>query len=90
MPSTPKNHLPTHSPFGIRLNLPFDLDALTRHDIQLSNNQSLQGQTTGVSLSEGKASKEHRAALADPNMRFVLEEGLSQATCLSHRHLPLP
>lgn len=40
-----------YSPFGVRQDLPFDLDALTRLDVQLSNNQSLQGQTRGVSLS---------------------------------------
>lgn len=55
-PSATIIHSPPHSPFGIRLDLPFDLDALPRLNVQLSNNQSLQGQTTGVSPSQGKAS----------------------------------
>lgn len=48
LPRTP------HSPSGIRQDLPFDLDALPRLDVQLGDHQSLQGQATAVSLAQGE------------------------------------
>lgn len=77
-----------HSPFGITQDLPFDLDALTRLDVQLSNDQSLQGQTTGVSASQGKPTSPAWTKAQTISGRpkricnFVLEVGLSQAGCL--------
>lgn len=88
-PSATSIHSPSsHSPFGIRQDLPFDLDALTRLDVQLSNDQSLQGQTTGVSLSQGKLTSPAWAKAQTSSHRpkcicsFMLGEGLSQASCL--------
>ena len=89
-PSATSIHsLPSHSPFGIRQDLPFDLDALTRLDVQLSNYQSLQGQTTRVSPSQGKPTSPGWAKAQTSPSRpkhicgFMLEEGLSQASCPS-------
>lgn len=69
------NSPPPHSPFGIRQDLPFDFDALSRLDVQLSNNQSLQGKAQA--LVSPKASlpallgPRHKPALANPKVFAV-------------------
>lgn len=84
--SPPSSHLPPpHSPFGIRQDLAFDLDALSRLDIQLRNNQSLWGQAAGVSPSESKPSS---PAWAEARARPGRPKGICSSVLGQRRSQP--